>query len=804
MSTTKISPRYAHTPGQTRLAYTPDGKSLITVGSDQLIRKFTIGSDDEPLSIEQHEDAITGIATSKDHFATCSEDATVNLFSLHDDDNISVRENTVLLTRCTLPIRDVAFSPDGAWVAVASDETVVKIINTSDMLRVIQLRNQSRSIKHVTFHPAGTVVCASCTDGIIYIYSLSTDEPTLLKKLDGVIPRVEPESDISCKALWHPDGRAFAYIVVISRGDWERQRVFKSGHNGDITDIAWSPNGAYLASAATDGKVVIWQCRGQTIVTTLNYRDIICLAWHPSQNVISFTSNQGHLYTIPQVLQPNHTPLPYGRAVHPCPLLEDQEDVTLLEPRDSPMQVDDVHVPDMELGNVSDSWIEDDDGAGYIPDLSTRKRHATDFDAPQFKRRAYGSVQANIHESFQPGSTPWRGSRRYLALNLTGVVWSVDQETHNTITVEFFDTGTHRGYHFTDHFKYDKACLDTYGAVYSSPAIGESGAIIHYRPNETWTEKQDWQVVLPRGEEITSLALSHTNIAACTSKGYARVYTLSGVPVRIYRQKHVPVVVCAAWKNYIMVVGNGPQKADGTTELIYNIEDVSADITCQSNDIVAIPSGGELKSLFFSENGDPMIYDSDGILLVLWRWRTPGYAKWVPLLDTNSMARRINKEESYWPVAVAQEKFHCIILKGGDKYPYFPRPLFSEFDLCVPTSERSDNPSSAIALEEGFVRNYTLYSLGEDALQSRARSIELTDMDVVKKEVAIDKILLQLINLATREDRAARALDLTTLLRKERSVDLAIKIAERNDKTLLAERMVEYRDGLREPDIEEL
>jgi chromosome transmission fidelity protein 4 len=49
---------------------------------------------------------------------------------------------------------------------------------------------------------------------------------------------------------------------------WEKQIIFKSGHTGQITDLAWSPNGAYLASSGTDGKVHIWQTKDQTIITT--------------------------------------------------------------------------------------------------------------------------------------------------------------------------------------------------------------------------------------------------------------------------------------------------------------------------------------------------------------------------------------------------------------------------------------------------------------------------------------------------------------------------------------------------------
>lgn len=50
-----------------------------------------------------------------DFFVVGSEDGTVTKYSLHTN---SLDE---VLTRCTLPIRDLAVSPDGNWVAVASE-----------------------------------------------------------------------------------------------------------------------------------------------------------------------------------------------------------------------------------------------------------------------------------------------------------------------------------------------------------------------------------------------------------------------------------------------------------------------------------------------------------------------------------------------------------------------------------------------------------------------------------------------------------------------------------------------------------
>ena len=94
-----------------------------------------------------------------------------------------------------------------------------------------------------------------------------------MRKVDGVIRSLETDAEPSSRAIWHPDGRAFAAptatrdIVVISRSDSERQRGFSGGHMGDITALAWSPNGALLVSAGSDRKIILWETKSQTILT---------------------------------------------------------------------------------------------------------------------------------------------------------------------------------------------------------------------------------------------------------------------------------------------------------------------------------------------------------------------------------------------------------------------------------------------------------------------------------------------------------------------------------------------------------
>lgn len=57
------------------------------------------------------------------------------------------------------------------------------------------------------------------------------------------------------------------------------------------------------------------------------------------------------------------------------------------------------------------------------------------------------------------------------------------------------------------------------------------------------------------------------------------------------------------------------------------------------------------------------MYDSNGLISILDRSRRPRQARWLPALDTQTLARREGKQEDYWPVGVSDKAAHVIILK---------------------------------------------------------------------------------------------------------------------------------------------
>lgn len=151
-------------------------------------------------------------------------------------------------------------------------------------------------------------------------------------------------------------------------------------------------------------------------------------------------------------------------------------------------------------------------------------------------------------------------------------------------------------------------------------------------------------------------------------------------------------------------------------------------------------------------------------------------------------------------MAVAQDKFHCIILKGGDKNPYFPRPLLSEFDFHIPvasappkdSSESEDTAADGARFEESFVRGNVLLSLFRDLISSTNATASQRS-DLARRELDLDKTLLQMLAIECREgeERGMKALELVALMTdcNGKMLEAAAKIAQRYGRGVLEDKI---------------
>ncbi|KAI0342000.1 hypothetical protein BDW22DRAFT_1331357 [Trametopsis cervina] len=795
----------AHQGGNTAIAFSRDGAHIYTGGSDSLVRLWTaeLGTDQEPSVALEAMEGITCLATGSNSWLSGSEDSEVRQYVSGKPDL-----EALITSAIGVPIRSIAVDPRSSRVAVASDDPPIKVIDLADTTKMMVLKGHSKAVRRVSWHPSGTLLTSCGADGKIIVWDVSGEEPKEVEVIQGVLPAVSdpdtPEWRHDCTAVWHTSGEYFFIttraheIVTISRSNWSKATTFSDDAcSGAITALAMSTNGVYLASASKTG-LYIWATQNRRLVYSFQEAlkaPITQMAWSPTQNLLAWTDDEGVLTRWQGCIPPDGLdPVKLSSiASRALPVATKRKDPTGLFDIDAEEGDETTGAPDVDMdeddGGVTvdldnDDWILDDLGDGSYGKDDKEKEKEKVFSGTGVREMV--SV-TKAQPPFQPGSTPMDNKKRYLAYNMVGVIEVTDQDTHHVVNVEFHDRSLRKGYHFTDHFKYELAALGERGAVYACQPEAEHPAHVIYKPYGTWASQSEWTYELPpkvtvlgvaAGGAAPSKSLRAANDADIQGQGTVVIATsehelifLTGSGI----ERHVlslqgDFVSMVAGQEWVFVVHReGSTTLDGSQNLTGRLIRFE-DFCLLQKDSLPIPKGHTLKWLGITEEGVPALYDSSGILNILPRFRIPFQATWMRLLDTNTLERRQGKIESYWPVGVTGDTFMCLILKGRQEHPGFPRPLIQELPCRLPF-KRTDAKESS--LEEHFARETMLLDIIRDGLADD----ELTTDDISRRELALDKEIIQLIQMACKNDKPGRAIDLTKLLHHNASFDMAIKVA---------------------------
>ncbi|KAH9831247.1 uncharacterized protein C8Q71DRAFT_861980 [Rhodofomes roseus] len=807
----------AHPPGPTYLAFARDGSRVYTGGSDTIVRIWNTneGTTQEPDSAGEAKEGVTCLAAGHDCWFSGSNDSEVRRYA-----HASPQQDGLVTNAAGVAIRSLAVDPQGSRIAVTSDETTVKVIELADITNVVLLKGHTKAVRRATWHPSGSLLATCGADGRIVIWDISEGEGKEAKTIEGVIPAVaNTESDefaYDCSVVWHPSGQHFFVatrtheIISISRNDWSKSSTFSNEDvSGTITALALSPNGVYIASATKSG-VFIWSTQTRRLL--YRFQDIssppIQLAFSPSQNLLAWTDLEGAYTrwqdpipaTAPHPIKPSTASSSAGvqKKRARTPTLFDTEADKEFARKDAGGDVD----LDEDLGADldNDDWILDDLGGGMDDDAEDKR-------TKEGIKEMVSVTKAQ--PAFQPSSTPLENKKRYLAYNMIGVIEVTDQDTHHIVNVEFHDKSARKSYHFTDHFKYDIASLGERGAAYACQPENEHSAHVTYKPYGTWATQGEWTYELPKGTRVLGVAAGgppptkslreksdadmqgNGNVVIATSTGELIFLTGTGIERCILSLQGDFVTMVASPEWVFIVTRDGATTMDGSQNLTGRLIQFD-DFCVLQKDALPVPKRHTVKWIGVTEEGAPAIYDSAGILNVMPRFRLPFAATWTRALDTNVLDRREGKQESYWPVGVAGETLMCLILKGRQEHPTFPRPLIQELPLKLPFHRQ--DPKEA-PLEEHLAREGMLLDILRDSLGD-----QLTTDDISRRELALDKELIQLIQNACKNDRLARALDLTKLLHHTASFDMAIKVAGFYHLIGLQEKIEALKDDREETD----
>jgi len=157
-------------------------------------------------------------------------------------------------------VDQVAFSPDGVWMASTGEDGVVHIVNAATGEPIDELRH-SAAVYALTFRPDGRQLATGAADGAIKLWAL----PTLQQM--GTMRQVERVQEITYAPdntwLASTDKAGIAHI-------WDSQtqeKLLDVIHDKRVNSVAASPDSRWVLTASDDGTAQIWDVDSREQIT---------------------------------------------------------------------------------------------------------------------------------------------------------------------------------------------------------------------------------------------------------------------------------------------------------------------------------------------------------------------------------------------------------------------------------------------------------------------------------------------------------------------------------------------------------
>ncbi len=163
-------------------------------------------------------------------------------------------------------LSDVAFSPDGRYLATASYDNSVKLWDAQTGRELRTFTDHSRVVNGVAFSPDSQRLASGGDDGFIIVRDIATGERlAVMNGNDGAIRAVAFSPDNVHLAAANANA-----TVRVWDTDSRRSLYHLFGHDAAVQDVVFNPTGDYLASAGEDGRTIVWNMENGSPVYSAN------------------------------------------------------------------------------------------------------------------------------------------------------------------------------------------------------------------------------------------------------------------------------------------------------------------------------------------------------------------------------------------------------------------------------------------------------------------------------------------------------------------------------------------------------
>jgi WD40 repeat protein/predicted Zn-dependent protease len=225
------------------VAFSPDGKRLAGGSGDARVQVWDAQTGQQVLDLQGHTNSVWSVCFSPDgaRLATGSNDGTVKVWDRHSGQQ--------LRTFHTGFVTSVAFSPDGARLATGSYDHTLKVWDARTGQQLFTLQGHAKEVSSVAFSPDGTRLASGSWDTTVKVWDAnSSQQPLTLTGHASEVRGVAFSPD--GKRLASGSGPLFRGEVKVWDAQTGQQLLDLKGHTGDVTSMAFSPDGTRIASGS--------------------------------------------------------------------------------------------------------------------------------------------------------------------------------------------------------------------------------------------------------------------------------------------------------------------------------------------------------------------------------------------------------------------------------------------------------------------------------------------------------------------------------------------------------------------------
>jgi|GEM_PF-1683712 len=351
------------------VAWSPDGHILATSGTTGAINLWDITTGERLKTLVGHTNLVREMEWSPDGKTLASGSAD---FSLRLWDFESGRESAYLEGH-TAGLTTVRFSPDGRTIATGANDNRIVLWDVETHQQRYTLTGHGRSIDRLRFSPDGRVLASGSWDKTIRLWEVETGVSIAVLQHGFGVNAIDWSKDGTQIAtgqlggdiwLWSWDGEETTGPIVLG------------SHNGDVFDVAFSPDSTLLSSSGLDDSVRIWDVRAQKPLVQLTGHtgDVWYTRFDPTGQFIASSSSDTTVrvwgvtdaFCVTKII--SNANIRTGPGVNfPITTIASQDTVVILIGRTASLDNDGIWYQ-LETGWISALLIEGDAACVALPD----------------------------------------------------------------------------------------------------------------------------------------------------------------------------------------------------------------------------------------------------------------------------------------------------------------------------------------------------------------------------------------------------------------------------------------------------